>query len=57
MSVRKVYQLLLDGKEVWSGSYAQVVQCYNSAYEILNLLGDEKDHVLVIAFRPVLKGD
>lgn len=51
MSVRKVYQLLLNGQVIATGSYATVVSCYNSTYEALQLLGS--DAALVIAFKPV----
>lgn len=58
MSVRKVYQLLLDGHVVASGSYSSILACYDSVSKSLELLyGNLEGHTLVIAFSPIMKGD
>lgn len=50
MSVRKSYQLLLDGEQIASGSYATVVSCFNSVRAALEFLDVFEFHSLVVAF-------
>lgn len=52
MSVRKSYELLLDGHSVFSGSYATIQSCYYAVANVLSLFSDDS-HTLVIAFHPV----
>lgn len=52
MSVRKVYQVLLDGKVIWSGSYASAVSVYESTMRVLDVISDDLEHTVVIAFAP-----
>lgn len=52
MSVRKVYQVLLDGKVIWSGSYASSVSVYESTMRVLDIISDDFKHTVVIAFAP-----
>lgn len=52
MSVRKVYQVLFDGKVIWSGSYASAVSVYESTMRVLDIISDDLEHTVVIAFAP-----
>lgn len=51
MSVRKVYQLLLNGCCIASGSYASVKFAFSAVSHVLELL-NMSDVSLVIAFQP-----
>lgn len=52
LSVRKVYQVLVDGKEVFSGSYAMALAVYES-YERWREFSPVSVPTVVIAFKPV----
>lgn len=52
MSVRRVYNLLVDGDSVYSGTYASVLSCYHAVIHTLNLLSCLSEHTVTIAFSP-----
>lgn len=57
MSVRKVYDLVLDGKAIFSGSYKSVMDAYSISTMILYELHLLDSHILTISFKPdVMKG-
>lgn len=57
MSVRKVYNLVLDNKVIFSGSYKSVMDAYSVSVMLLQELGFLDSHVVTVSFRPdVLKG-
>lgn len=51
MSVRKSYNLLLDGRVIASGSYKIILACYHSTLAAINIFGI--DAALTISFIPV----
>lgn len=60
MSVRKIYQVVVDGKVVFTGSYNMCLACYESLMCSFDFLypdnGDTKP-VVVLAFRPDIKSN
>lgn len=57
MSVRRAYNLVLDNKVVFSGSYKSVMDAYSISVMLLQEIGFLDSHVLVVSFQPdVLKG-
>lgn len=52
MSIRKVYQVLVDGREVFSGSYAMALAVFES-YERWREFSPVPVPDVVIAFKPV----
>lgn len=57
MSVRKVYNLVLDGKVIFSGSYKSVMDAYSVSVMLLQEIGSLDSHVLTVSFKPdVMKG-
>lgn len=54
MSVRREYRLLLDTDVVFSGSYHSVMAVYSALLNVLQLLEVSSDHVLSVAFQPVV---
>lgn len=54
MSVRKVYSVYVNGKEVYHGSYNSCLCCYESLCNAADLLNPDQQFDVVIAFRPEL---
>lgn len=52
MSVRKVYNLLLDGHLLFSGSYSSVLACYRCVASCLDYLNISGAHTLCVSFVP-----
>lgn len=55
MSVRREYRLLIDTDVVFSGSYRSVMAAYSALLNALQVLEVSSDHVLSVAFQPVVK--
>lgn len=55
MSVRKVYDVLVDGNSVFSGSYRACLYVYESFSRYADFLNPEDVPVVVLAVKPDLK--
>lgn len=57
MSVRKFYNLVLDNKVIFSGSYKSVMDAYSVSVMLLQEIGLMDSHVVTVSFKPdVMKG-